>query len=159
AAQRDRDRPAALPRPGVRPGELRARTVRPGLHPRVPLPLALKALAVGGELRRGWHRAEVPRQARGRQLRRGLPRRGALRRADGVDPGPARPRPSHCAAGRRPGRPEPRGVTLDAERRRLQEDARRERHWKRFGPYLSERQWATVREDYSADGDSWSYFP
>ncbi len=48
---------------------------------------------------------------------------------------------------------------MDAERRRLQEDARRERHWKRFGPYLAERQWATVREDYSADGDSWGYFP
>src|SRR5262247_4362744 len=48
---------------------------------------------------------------------------------------------------------------MDAERRRLLEDARRERHWKRFGPYLSERQWATVREDYSADGECWSYFP
>ncbi|MBV1705529.1 MAG: glucosidase, partial [Hyphomicrobiales bacterium] len=31
--------------------------------------------------------------------------------------------------------------------------------WRRFGPYLSERQWGTVREDYSADGDAWSYFP
>src|ERR1700734_1199850 len=30
--------------------------------------------------------------------------------------------------------------------------------WKRFGPYLSERQWGTVREDYSADGDAWGYF-
>ena len=45
------------------------------------------------------------------------------------------------------------------ERRRLEEDASRERHWKRFGPYLSDRQWATVREDYSQDGDCWSYFP
>lgn len=34
-----------------------------------------------------------------------------------------------------------------------------EHDWKRWGPYLSERQWATVREDYSADGDSWGYFP
>src|ERR1039458_4379134 len=42
---------------------------------------------------------------------------------------------------------------------RLQEDERRERNWKRWGPYLSERQWATVREDYSADGDVWNYFP
>ncbi len=32
-------------------------------------------------------------------------------------------------------------------------------HWKRWGPYLSERQWGTVREDYSADGDAWEYFP
>ena len=46
-----------------------------------------------------------------------------------------------------------------AEERRLDEDERRFRDWKRFGPYLSERQWGTVREDYSADGDSWRYFP
>ena len=32
-------------------------------------------------------------------------------------------------------------------------------HWRQWGPYLSERQWGTVREDYSADGDAWSYFP
>jgi hypothetical protein len=47
----------------------------------------------------------------------------------------------------------------DAETRRLLEDARRERNWKRWGPYLSERQWGTVREDYSADGNAWAYFP
>ncbi|HYC00842.1 MAG TPA: hypothetical protein VEC57_17040 [Candidatus Limnocylindrales bacterium] len=46
-----------------------------------------------------------------------------------------------------------------AEHARLHDDARRARHWKRFGPYLAERQWATVREDYSAHGDCWSYFP
>ena len=46
-----------------------------------------------------------------------------------------------------------------AERARLAEDARRERNWKRWGPYLSERQWGTVREDYSADGDAWAHFP
>jgi hypothetical protein len=44
------------------------------------------------------------------------------------------------------------------ERVRLAEDARRERNWKRWGPYLAERQWGTVREDYSADGESWNYF-
>ncbi len=32
-------------------------------------------------------------------------------------------------------------------------------HWRRWGPYLSERQWGTVREDYSADGDAWGSFP
>jgi hypothetical protein len=32
-------------------------------------------------------------------------------------------------------------------------------HWNRWGPFLSERAWGTVREDYSADGDAWSYFP
>ena len=31
--------------------------------------------------------------------------------------------------------------------------------WREWGPYLSERQWGTVREDYSADGDAWAYFP
>ncbi|HWA85218.1 MAG TPA: hypothetical protein VG710_03255 [Opitutus sp.] len=48
--------------------------------------------------------------------------------------------------------------TRNAERRRLEEDQRREKNWKRWGPYLSERQWGTVREDYSADGDAWRYF-
>jgi Glycosyl hydrolase family 63 C-terminal domain len=48
---------------------------------------------------------------------------------------------------------------LDAEETRLEEDARREKNWKRWGPYLSERQWGTVREDYSADGTCWEYFP
>jgi hypothetical protein len=42
---------------------------------------------------------------------------------------------------------------------RLREDASRAKNWKRWGPYLSERQWGTVREDYSADGDCWNYFP
>ncbi|MBL8751608.1 MAG: glucosidase [Planctomycetes bacterium] len=46
-----------------------------------------------------------------------------------------------------------------SERERLHQDAARERNWSRFGPYLAERQWGTVREDYSADGNCWSYFP
>jgi Glycosyl hydrolase family 63 C-terminal domain len=50
-------------------------------------------------------------------------------------------------------------VPMGAERERLAEDARREKNWKRWGPYLSERQWGTVREDYSADGACWTYFP
>jgi hypothetical protein len=50
-------------------------------------------------------------------------------------------------------------IKLDAEGLRLAEDARREQNWKRWGPYLSERQWGTVREDYSADGSCWEYFP
>jgi len=48
-------------------------------------------------------------------------------------------------------RPEP------AEQLRLAEDARRERTWKRWGPYVSERQWGTVREDYSPYGNAWEY--
>jgi hypothetical protein len=40
------------------------------------------------------------------------------------------------------------------------EDARlRKKHWKRWGPYLSERQWGTVREDYSKGGTAWEFFP
>ena len=46
-----------------------------------------------------------------------------------------------------------------AERERLSEDAKRERNWKRWGPYLSERQWGTVREDYSEQGAAWDSFP
>ncbi len=46
-----------------------------------------------------------------------------------------------------------------AEKVRLDEDAARTRNWKRWGPYLSERQWGTVREDYSPGGACWGYFP
>ena len=46
-----------------------------------------------------------------------------------------------------------------AEQRRLDEDRQRAAHWKRWGPYLAERQWGTVREDYSAQGTAWEYFP
>jgi hypothetical protein len=45
-----------------------------------------------------------------------------------------------------------------AERVRLAEDERREKNWKRWGAYLSERQWGTVREDYSEHGECWDYF-
>src|SRR5438552_4862656 len=42
---------------------------------------------------------------------------------------------------------------------RLEESREHRVHWKRWGPYLSERAWGTVREDYSATGDAWDYFP
>jgi hypothetical protein len=48
---------------------------------------------------------------------------------------------------------------LTAEEVRLEEARRRLKHWRRWGPYLSERAWGTVREDYSATGDAWEYFP
>jgi len=48
---------------------------------------------------------------------------------------------------------------LIAELQRLSADERREKNWKRWGPYLSGRQWGTVREDYSANGACWDYFP
>ncbi len=50
-------------------------------------------------------------------------------------------------------------TATNPERRRLAEDAARTRNWKRWGPYLAERQWATVREDYSPDGASWESLP
>jgi hypothetical protein len=46
--------------------------------------------------------------------------------------------------------------THDAERSRLAQDNARTMNWKRWGPYLADRQWGTVREDYSADGSCWS---
>jgi Mannosylglycerate hydrolase MGH1-like glycoside hydrolase domain len=46
-----------------------------------------------------------------------------------------------------------------AESRRLQQHCERKANWKQWGPYLSERAWGTVREDYSADGNAWEYFP
>ena len=46
----------------------------------------------------------------------------------------------------------------NAESLRLEADARREQNWKRWGPYLSERQWGTIREDYSPWGSCWEYF-
>ncbi|MGH7794802.1 MAG: MGH1-like glycoside hydrolase domain-containing protein [Candidatus Binatia bacterium] len=49
--------------------------------------------------------------------------------------------------------------TVTQEELRLQEDRARKANWKRWGPYLSERQWGTVREDYSAYGTAWDYFP
>ncbi|HKD85998.1 MAG TPA: hypothetical protein VKB58_14690 [Terriglobales bacterium] len=45
-----------------------------------------------------------------------------------------------------------------AEQNRLNEAAQRTKLWRRWGTYLSERQWGTVREDYSADGSAWDYF-
>ena len=48
---------------------------------------------------------------------------------------------------------------LTAEEQRLFADPSRRNPWRHWGPYLSARQWGTVREDYSTDGDAWDYFP
>ena len=48
---------------------------------------------------------------------------------------------------------------LTSEEERLQECAERKAHWKRWGPYISERAWGTVREDYSPNGHAWEYLP
>jgi Glycosyl hydrolase family 63 C-terminal domain len=58
------------------------------------------------------------------------------------------------AAGARNGPPR-----SSAEHQRLEEDRLRTVYWERWGPYVSERQWGTVREDYSATGEAWTYFP
>lgn len=55
-------------------------------------------------------------------------------------------------------RPSTAPSVVTAEHRRL-EEARDGVKWRRWGNFLSERQWGTVREDYSADGDAWGYFP
>jgi hypothetical protein len=48
---------------------------------------------------------------------------------------------------------------MTTEEYRLKQDRERIAYWKRWGPYLSERQWGTVREDYSPNGTAWDYFP
>ena len=48
---------------------------------------------------------------------------------------------------------------MTPEHQRLEDSKQRLVHWKRWGPYLSERQWGTVREDYSPHGSAWDYFP
>eukprot|EP00026_Physarum_polycephalum_P002385 Phypoly_transcript_02391.p1 GENE.Phypoly_transcript_02391~~Phypoly_transcript_02391.p1 ORF type:complete len:914 (-),score=147.31 Phypoly_transcript_02391:97-2814(-) len=52
-----------------------------------------------------------------------------------------------------------RGREKTAEAQRLIDSHKRVADWKNWGPYLSERAWGTVREDYSSNGDAWSYFP
>jgi len=47
---------------------------------------------------------------------------------------------------------------MNAERTRLEEAREKKALWKKWGPYLSDRQWGTVREDYSESGDAWNYF-
>jgi len=48
---------------------------------------------------------------------------------------------------------------MDQENERLSETRQAQVPWKKWGPYLSERQWGTVREDYSVSGDAWNYLP
>jgi hypothetical protein len=48
---------------------------------------------------------------------------------------------------------------MDQERQRLAKAERQEEHWRRWGTYISDRAWGTVREDYSPNGTAWDYFP
>ena len=52
-----------------------------------------------------------------------------------------------------------KGADLTREELRLASDGTKTTYWRRWGPYLSERQWGTVREDYSPSGTAWEYFP
>ncbi len=49
-------------------------------------------------------------------------------------------------------------MIVHAEKKRLEETGEKHVPWKKWGPYLSERQWGTVREDYSENGDAWNFF-
>ena len=69
-------------------------------------------------------------------------------RARGLDQGPRRSRTGVGDAMNE----------TNQEQRRLEQSRKREKHWKRWGPYLSERAWGTVREDYSAYGTAWDSF-
>ena len=51
-----------------------------------------------------------------------------------------------------------KNMNRTAEHKRLDEARLNKNPWKKWGPYLSERQWGTVREDYSESGDAWNYF-
>ena len=57
-----------------------------------------------------------------------------------------------------PRNPKENTKLTDPESVRLAQDTDRSLNWKRWGPYVSERQWGTVREDYSENGDCWNYF-
>ncbi|MEM7008577.1 MAG: glucosidase [Thermodesulfobacteriota bacterium] len=48
---------------------------------------------------------------------------------------------------------------MNKEQKKLKEDRERKAYWRKWGPYLSERQWGTVREDYSSNGEAWEYLP
>ena len=55
--------------------------------------------------------------------------------------------------------PSPHPFIANAERLRMVADREGREPWRKWGPYLSERQWGTVREDYSPTGDAWDFFP
>src|SRR5678815_3946608 len=65
--------------------------------------------------------------------------------------------PRRCTASDRESRSMP--ATITPEEQRLSDANERQQAWRKWGPYVSERQWGTVRGDYSADGDAWNYLP
>src|SRR5581483_11540686 len=107
--------------------------------------------------------ASIPRFARAAASSVPTPATPAADAVDGAPPGAVDPPPgdrsrSRAAwAGREDGAPE--AVNPEAESERLAAAHRGEASWYLWGPYLSERQWGTVREDYSEWGAAWDYFP
>src|SRR5712691_10267028 len=80
-----------------------------------------------------------------------------------AEPGTAEPRAAAPRAAE-PGAAKPHAADLrtaepDPERRRLEEAREGRVAWYRWDPYLADRQWGAVREDYSANGDAWNYLP
>src|SRR5690606_20269204 len=90
-----------------------------------------------------------------RELRRG---RRTWSRCSSAQPGRAAVPGAAPRNGRHAARTYPGAVTT-AEHRRLADSDDPTAPWRRWGPYVSARQWGTVREDYSADGDAWAHFP
>ncbi|MFK7742710.1 MAG: glucosidase [Planctomycetota bacterium] len=76
-------------------------------------------------------------------------------------PDPEAAAPKAAAPNANAPRPDPGGHAghRGPEQDRLAESDRQDHNWRRWGPYLSERQWGTVREDYSDDGSCWNYVP
>ena len=96
-----------------------------------------------------------PRNVSPRHQARSHPR-GRISRAAGEASLRESERPAHP---RSPRLKSPHPAVGTAEWRRLHEVPRGRAPWRHWGPYLSERAWGTVREDYSADGDAWGFFP
>ena len=86
--------------------------------------------------------------------------RGAMT-SDGTDvlEEQASPTPDADDFAKRAGDDAGRAPATTAEAARLEESRTRTAHWKRWGPYLAERAWGTVREDYSPYGTAWDYLP
>src|SRR5262249_18464963 len=157
-AREDR-RARALERHGRKPGDHGARRPdQPRIRPR--------------QQGHGRHRQRQPRVLRGRREGHGAGRIGVSRLArkafDAPGQGAGELPPALRVVER--GERSDQGVLRDrgmsgenagprAEEIRLEDDATRTSNWKRWGPYLSERQWGTVREDYSEYGTAWEYLP
>src|SRR5204863_7974167 len=85
--------------------------------------------------------------------------RAGPRRGGGQDTAGQRVNGPAVAVGAKPTIPAHANIYQTREGARLLTNKDRAGHWNRWGPFLAERAWGTVREDYSANGDAWDYFP